>query len=107
MFFNGKEISDSIRLQMTNGRIKCIGTQLFTNTLSCAYNHLILTCSQTAKYILYCRKKFQFYFSLVNTVPTYALVRHGMQFVAGGPGRTGTKCEEIRVRSYTPGSATD
>ena len=29
------------------------------------------------------------------------------QFVAGGPGRTGTNREEIRVRSYIPGSATE
>jgi len=29
------------------------------------------------------------------------------QFAAGGPGRTGTNREGIRVRSYIPGSATD
>jgi len=29
------------------------------------------------------------------------------QFVAGGPGRTWTNREGIRVRSYIPGSATD
>jgi len=29
------------------------------------------------------------------------------QIVAGGPGQTGTNCEEIRVRSYIPGSATE
>jgi len=29
------------------------------------------------------------------------------QFVAGGPGRTGTNREGIRVRSYIPGRATD
>jgi len=29
------------------------------------------------------------------------------QFVAGGPGRTGTNHEEIRVRSYISGSATE
>jgi len=36
-------------------------------------------------------------------------VRPGLsrQFEAGGPGRTGTNCEGIRVRSYIPGSATE
>jgi len=29
------------------------------------------------------------------------------QFVAGGPGRTGTNREGTQVRSYIPGSATD
>jgi len=29
------------------------------------------------------------------------------QFTAGGPGRTGTNRDGIRVRSYIPGSATD
>jgi len=29
------------------------------------------------------------------------------QFVAGGPGRTGTNREGMRVRSYIPGSSTD
>jgi len=29
------------------------------------------------------------------------------QFVAGGPGRSGTNREGIRVRSYIPGSATE
>jgi len=29
------------------------------------------------------------------------------QFSAGGPGQTGTNREEIRVRSYIPGSVTD
>ena len=29
------------------------------------------------------------------------------QFIVGGPGRTGTNREGIRVRSYIPGSATD
>jgi len=29
------------------------------------------------------------------------------QFVASGPGRTGTNLEGIRMRSYIPGSATE
>ena len=29
------------------------------------------------------------------------------QYVAGRPGRTGTNCEGIQVRSYIPGSASD
>ena len=33
--------------------------------------------------------------------------RSSRQFVAGGPGRTGTNRERIRVRSYIPGSATE
>jgi len=45
----------------------------------------------------------------INLLSHCPVVRPGAsrQFVAGGPGRTGTNREGIRVRSYIPGSATE